>query len=177
MRSIAQKMLMGGKPVSRRAQTGTKMTTASPSGVECTCGLSGAAEDYLKGIYHLVTREGVVTTSALAEQMDVSAPSTSAMIRRLREGGLISDTPDRSIRLTPHGQQHALRVIRRHRLIETFLVRELDVPWDQVHFEAERLEHAISDDLEARIDRKLGHPSHDPHGDPIPPLDGRHDET
>lgn len=153
------------------------MTTAHLDGASCTCGLSGAAEDYLKGIYHLATREGAVTTSALAERMDVSAPSTSAMLRRLREGGLVSDTPDRSIELTGHGRRHALRIIRRHRLIESFLVEMLDVPWDEVHLEAERLEHAISDELEARIDRTLGHPTHDPHGDPIPPRDGGHDET
>jgi DtxR family Mn-dependent transcriptional regulator len=98
------------------------------------------------------------------------------MIKRLQEGELVDRAGRRELRLTESGELAALRVVRRHRLLETFLNQMLGVPWHEVHSEAERLEHVLSDRLEERIDAALGHPTHDPHGDPIPPLHGPHDE-
>ena len=98
------------------------------------------------------------------------------MLKRLAGHGLIQRREDHTATLTPHGADHARTVIRRHRLLETFLARVLDVPWDEVHAEAEVLEHAVSDRLLARIDEHLGHPAADPHGDPIPPPTGVHSE-
>ena len=138
--------------------------------------MSRATEDYLKAIYHVAHRGQPVTTGALASWLGVSSPSVSAMLRRLEDGGLLLRADSRSLRLTAAGERAALRVVRRHRLLETFLARMLDVPWDEVHAEAELLEHALSERLEERIDAVLGHPTHDPHGDPIPPRDGPHEE-
>ena len=139
--------------------------------------MSRATEDYLKAIFNLAHRGETVTTGQLAHELGVSSPSVSAMIKRLEDGHLLSRPDTRSMRLTDSGERAALRVVRRHRLLETFLARMLDVPWDEVHAEAELLEHALSDRLEERIDAALGHPTHDPHGDPIPPRDGPHDEV
>lgn len=138
--------------------------------------MSRATEDYLKAIYNLAHRGEVVTTGQLAHELGVSSPSASAMIKRLEDGSLLCRPDSRSLQLTDSGERAALRVVRRHRLLETFLHRMLDVPWDEVHAEAELLEHALSDRLEERIDAALDHPTHDPHGDPIPPRDGPHDE-
>ena len=138
--------------------------------------MSRATEDYLKAIYNLAHRGEAVTTGQLAHELGVSSPSVSAMVKRLEDGSLLSRSDNRSLRLTDSGERAALRVVRRHRLLETFLHRMLDVPWDEVHAEAELLEHALSDRLEERIDTALGHPTHDPHGDPIPPRHGPHDE-
>jgi len=138
--------------------------------------MSRATEDYLKAIYHLAHRGDPVTTSVLAQELGVSAPSVSAMVKRLEDGSLLTRPDSRSLQLTDSGERAALRVVRRHRLLETFLARMLSVPWDEVHAEAEMLEHAVSDRLEQRIDAVLGHPTHDPHGDPIPPRDGPHEE-
>lgn len=138
--------------------------------------MSRATEDYLKAIYHLAHRGRPVTTGHLAQELGVSSPSASAMIKRLEDGSLLSRPDSRTLRLTDTGERAALRVVRRHRLLETFLYRMLDVPWDEVHAEAELLEHALSERLEERIDSVLDHPTHDPHGDPIPPRDGPHDE-
>ena len=138
--------------------------------------LSRATEDYLKAVYHVAHRGKSVTTGLLASELGVSSPSVSAMVRRLEEAGLLLRADSRSFRLTEDGERAALRVVRRHRLLETFLASMLDVPWDEVHAEAELLEHAVSDRLEERIDAALGHPTHDPHGDPIPPGQGPHDE-
>jgi len=138
--------------------------------------MSRATEDYLKVIYHLAHRGEPVTTGHLAQELGVSSPSVSAMIKRLEDSQLLARTQSRSLHLTESGERAALRVVRRHRLLETFLARMLDVPWDEVHAEAEVLEHALSERLEERIDTALGHPTHDPHGDPIPPHDGPHDE-
>ncbi len=137
--------------------------------------MSRATEDYLKAIFHIAARGEPVTTGQLASELGVSSPSVSAMIRRLEESELLRRS--RPMALTDTGERAALRVIRRHRLLETFLARTLDVPWDEVHAEAELLEHALSDRLEGRIDTALGHPTHDPHGDPIPPRDGPHRES
>jgi DtxR family Mn-dependent transcriptional regulator len=139
--------------------------------------MSRATEDYLKAIYNLAHRGESVTTGQLAHELGVSSPSVSAMVKRLEDGSLLARPDSRSFRLTDSGERAALRVVRRHRLLETFLARMLEVPWDEVHAEAELLEHALSDRLEERIDTALGHPTHDPHGDPIPPREGPHDEN
>ncbi len=139
--------------------------------------MSRATEDYLKAIYHLGTHGDPVTTGLLANELGVSSPSVSAMVKRLQDGELIDRSDARTIHLTADGEREALRVIRRHRLLETYLARALGVPWDEVHAEAELLEHALSERLEERIDAALGHPTHDPHGDPIPPREGPHSES
>lgn len=138
--------------------------------------ISRATEDYLKAIYALTYSGERVTTGALAHELGVSSPSVSAMAKRLRDEQLVQHPDGRELRLTERGEHAALRVIRRHRLLETFLATVLGVPWDEVHAEAELLEHALSERLEDRIDAALGHPTRDPHGDPIPTRDGRHDE-
>lgn len=141
----------------------------------CAVELSEAVEDYLKTL-HAVTGEGEpVTTSRVAVRLGVSPPSVSAMMGRLTSAGLVTRV-GRQIELTEHGARHAQAVVRRHRLLETFLARMLGVPWDEVHAEAERLEHALSDRLADRIASALGDPRHDPHGAPIPPRDGSYRE-
>ena len=135
-----------------------------------------AVEDYLKVIYHLVTEGEAVTTSTIARRLGVSAPSVSAMVKRLEAGELVARRREGGLTLTSGVEVQALRVVRRHRLLETFLAEVVGVPWDEVHDEAEVLEHSLSDRLEDRIDALLGHPAHDPHGDPIPPRTGPHNE-
>ncbi len=134
--------------------------------------MSSAVEDYAKAIFALQQElegaGGVVTTTAVAERLGVTAASASGMVRRLHEHGLVEHMPYKGVELTAEGRRVALRVLRHHRLLETYLAQSLGVPWDRVHDEAEVLEHALSDDLEALIAAKLGHPTHDPHGDPIP---------
>ena len=137
---------------------------------------SPAVEDYAKAIYTLQERaEGPVTTTALAARLGVSAASASGMVRRLGEIGLAKHEPYKGVELTEAGRAVALEVIRHHRLIE-LLLAELGVPWDRVHDEAEVLEHHISEELEALIAERLGDPTHDPHGDPIPAVDLTVDE-
>lgn len=141
----------------------------------CVVELSETVENYLKTL-HAVGSEGEpVTTSGVAVRLGVSPPSVSAMIGRLVSAGLVCRV-GRRIELTEHGARHAQTVVRRHRLLETFLARILGVPWDEVHAEAERLEHALSDRLADRIATALGDPLHDPHGAPIPPKDGSYRE-
>jgi len=131
--------------------------------------LSEAIENYAKAIYALARRgDGTVTTNALAERVGVSAGSVSSMVKKLAELGLVEHEPYRAVQLTAEGRRVALSVLRHHRLLELYLAEHLGVPWDRVHEEAEALEHVISEDLAARIAAKLGHPTHDPHGDPIP---------
>jgi DtxR family transcriptional regulator, Mn-dependent transcriptional regulator len=131
--------------------------------------LSDAIQDYLKEIYKLGTEtERAVATSALAERQQVSAASASAMVKKLAALGLAEHSPYRGVTLTHAGEQVALEVIRHHRLLELYLAETLGIAVDEVHDEAIRLEHALSDELEARIDKALGFPTHDPHGDPIP---------
>jgi DtxR family Mn-dependent transcriptional regulator len=142
----------------------------------CSIAHSAVVEDYLKAIFALASREDVVTTSALASQLGVAPPSASAMLKRLEVSELIHRSDDFQIQLSEHGRRHALGIVRRHRLVEVFLVEVLGVPWDEVHAEAEVLEHAVSARLEQRIDALLNHPTHDPHGDPIPPSSGEHVE-
>jgi len=133
-------------------------------------------EDYLKAIFELVTRSDEATTSTLAGRLGVAAPTVSAMLKRLAADDLVARPGGHRVALTEHGTRHALAVVRRHRLIEQFLVKALNVPWEDVHSEAEVLEHAVSDGLLERIDAVLGHPTHDPHGDPIPSPQGAHVE-
>jgi DtxR family Mn-dependent transcriptional regulator len=131
-----------------------------------------AVEDYSKAIFALESRtEEPVSTNALAERLGITAGSVSAMLKRLDELGLIAHIPYRGVRLTPDGRRIALEVIRHHRLLECYLSEALGMPWDRVHAEAEVLEHVLSDDLEELIAAKLGHPTVDPHGDPIPTVD------
>ncbi|HVP01857.1 MAG TPA: metal-dependent transcriptional regulator [Solirubrobacteraceae bacterium] len=129
---------------------------------------SAAVEDYAKAIYALERRaDGAVTTTALAERLGVTPASASGMVRKLDELGLVAHEPYRGVVLTEDGRRVALEVIRHHRLLE-LLLTDLGLPWDRVHDEAEVLEHHISEDLEQLIARRLGDPTHDPHGDPIP---------
>jgi DtxR family Mn-dependent transcriptional regulator len=131
--------------------------------------ISSAVEDYAKAIYALEHRgEESVTTNALAARLGVTAASASGMVKRLCELGLVEHEPYRGVTLTEEGRRVALAVMRHHRLLELYLVQSLGVPWDRVHAEAEVLEHVLSDELEELIDAKLGNPTHDPHGDPIP---------
>lgn len=132
-------------------------------------GHSAAIEDYVKAIYALeLAATDAVTVSAVAERLQVTPPAASAMVRRLAEKDLVTHEPYRGVELTAEGQRLALEVMRHHRLIELFLARELGMPWDRVHVEADVLEHVISEELEELIARKLGDPERDPHGDPIP---------
>jgi DtxR family Mn-dependent transcriptional regulator len=136
-------------------------------------GHSSAIEDYAKSIYSLQQRagSGPVPTNAVAERCGVTPASASAMLKKLAERGLVIHEPYHGVRLTPAGERLALEMVRHHRLLELYLAEHLDVPWDRVHEEAEALEHVLSEDLEARIAAKLGNPTHDPHGDPIPDRD------
>jgi DtxR family transcriptional regulator, Mn-dependent transcriptional regulator len=130
--------------------------------------LSAATQDYLKEIHKLRLEGRRATTSAIAERMGVRPSSATAMIKKLASLGLADHAPYRGVELTPTGERVALEVIRHHRLLEQYLTQALGIPLDQVHIEADRLEHALSEELEARIDHSLGYPTHDPHGDPIP---------
>lgn len=135
--------------------------------------LSTVTQDYLKVIWTSQEWADVkVTTKLLADKLGVSASTASESIRKLADQGLVSHERYGAVTLTESGRAAAVLMVRRHRLLETFLVRELGYGWDEVHDEAEILEHAVSDRLVARLDTKLGHPSRDPHGDPIPSIDG-----
>ena len=130
---------------------------------------SQAVQDYAKAIYALELRDGeAVSTNALADRLGVTAASASGMVKRLDELGLVAHQPYRGVSLTDDGRRVALEVMRHHRLLELYLVKSLGVPWDRVHQEAEVLEHVLSEELEELIATKLGDPTHDPHGDPIP---------
>jgi DtxR family Mn-dependent transcriptional regulator len=131
--------------------------------------ISSAIEDYAKAIYALERRGGeAVSTNALAERLGVTPASASGMVKRLCEIGLVEHEPYHGVSLTEDGRRVALEVMRHHRLLELYLVEDLGVPWDRVHREAEVLEHVLSEELEELIAAKLGNPTHDPHGDPIP---------
>jgi DtxR family Mn-dependent transcriptional regulator len=130
--------------------------------------LSDAIQDYLKALYHLQTGEGRVSVTALAREQKVSPASASAMVKKLAALELVEHAPYRGIRLTRAGEKVAVEVIRHHRLLELYLADTLGLHVDAVHEEADRLEHVLSEELEAKIDSALGYPTHDPHGDPIP---------
>ena len=130
--------------------------------------LTEAIQHYLRELYKLGQADTRVSVTALARAQHVSPASASAMVKKLSALGLAEHAPYRGIALTPAGERVALEVIRHHRLLELYLAETLGVAVDDVHDEADRLEHAISEELEARIDRALGFPTHDPHGDPIP---------
>jgi|SRR5215211_100318 len=139
---------------------------------------SHAVQDYAKAIWSLAQRsDEPVSTSALAERLEVSPASASAMVKRLESLGLATREPYHGVELTPAGERVALEVVRHHRLLELYLAEALGMPWDRVHAEAEVLEHAISDEVSERIADALGNPTRDPHGDPIPTADGLIEET
>src|SRR5207248_7009134 len=138
---------------------------------------SSAVEDYAKAIYALAAEsDGPVSNNAVAERLRVTPASASAMVKRLDELGLARHVPYRGVELTADGRRLALEVLRHHRLLELYLAESLGVPWDRVHQEAEVLEHVLSEELEEAIAAKLGNPTHDPHGDPIPTADLRIEE-
>ncbi len=133
---------------------------------------SRAVEDYLKAIFKLQAESVQVSTTALAGELDRSAASVTNMVKGLAEQDLLVHQPYHGVRLTPQGESAALKIIRRHRVIETYLIERLGYTWDGVHVEAERLEHAVSDELVDRMARALGDPDEDPHGAPIPSPEG-----
>ena len=134
--------------------------------------LTRSAEDYLKTIYRLTLGGSLAGTTELALALDLAPASVSGMVKRLAEQGLVDHEPYRGVTLSAEGRRVALRMVRRHRMIEAYLVGFLGYTWDTVHEEAERLEHAVSDTLIERMARALGDPRVDPHGDPIPSADG-----
>jgi DtxR family transcriptional regulator, Mn-dependent transcriptional regulator len=134
--------------------------------------ISASVQDYAKAVYALEVRKGsAVSTTELAERLGVTPGSVSAMVRKLSEVGLVEHEPYRGVRLTGEGRRVALEVLRHHRLLELFLAEELGMPWDRVHAEAEVLEHVLSEELEELIAARLGDPTVDPHGDPIPTVE------
>ncbi|HMW37433.1 MAG TPA: metal-dependent transcriptional regulator [bacterium] len=135
-----------------------------------------STEDYLKHIFWLSRMRDKITTKAIAERMGISSASVTDMIKKLTHHGYLDYTPYYGVRLTTKGDKLALKVIRRHRLLEAFLVKALGYSWEAVHDEAERLEHVISEEMEHRLDEFLGHPRYDPHGDPIPTHEGKMEE-
>jgi len=135
-------------------------------------GLSRSVEDYLKAIYSLSDGGEAVSTSAIADALQVQPASVTGMVKRLAESGYLEHVPYRGVELTAHGSREALRILRRHRILETYLAERLGYRWEDVHQEAERLEHAASDELIERMAAALENPSHDPHGAPIPTRSG-----
>jgi DtxR family Mn-dependent transcriptional regulator len=136
-----------------------------------TAPLSRSVEDYLKTIYQLA-KDGHAATTDIAERLLIAPASVTGMIKRLAESGHVEHEPYRGVRLTPQGRSAALAIVRRHRIIETYLITKLGYDWATVHAEAERLEHAASDDLIERMAFALGQPRYDPHGAPIPTREG-----
>lgn len=134
-------------------------------------------EDYLKAIWTLQQTEAPVSTSRIAERLGLTAAAVTAMVKRLAENGLLRHEPYYGVRLTPAGELAGLRIIRRHRVLELFLTEKLGYEWDRVHDEAERLEHAASDELIERLARLLGEPERDPHGSAIPTAEGEVDRA
>jgi DtxR family Mn-dependent transcriptional regulator len=134
--------------------------------------LTRSVEDYLKAIYQLSPEGRPASTSEIANLLALSPPSVTGMVKRLSEHGLLEHLPYRGVLLTDEGRRAAIRMVRRHRLIEAYLVEFLGYSWDTVHEEAERLEHAVSDTMIERMAVAMGNPTVDPHGDPIPSADG-----
>jgi DtxR family Mn-dependent transcriptional regulator len=149
-----------------REKTPTRST--DPGG---TKHVTNAMEDYLKAIYRLEDHDQVVTMQQLIGELDVRGASVTNMIKRLSDLKLVEYAPYKGVSLTESGRKIALEIVRHHRLLELYLSENLGMPWHEVHAEAERLEHHLSDELEARMDSALGYPTHDPHGDPIPTPD------
>ena len=139
--------------------------------------LTRSVEDYLKSVFHLTSQGGFATTSDIAEMLEVAPPSVSGMMKRLSETGLIEHVPYRGVQLTPQGRRAALQMIRRHRILESYLTSKLGYDWGDVHVEAERLEHAVSEKLIGRMADALGEPRYDPHGAPIPTAAGEIEEA
>lgn len=137
--------------------------------------ITPAHEDYLKAIYTLESNGVEVSNSALAHHLSVTPASATNMVKKLAELGLVTYEPYQNVALTPSGQRVALEVLRHHRLLELYLHDKLNLPWDQVHAEAEKLEHVLSETLEDAMAAALGNPTVDPHGDPIPTKDGHVD--
>jgi DtxR family Mn-dependent transcriptional regulator len=148
----------------------TEQETPATTAVETP--VSAPVEDYLKAIYDLTQHSETASTNDVATRLSVSAASVTGMIRRLAAQGLLQHEPYHGVKLTDSGRTVALRTIRRHRIIECYLRDRLGYPWDKVHAEAERLEHAASDELIERMAATLGYPTEDPHGAPIPSADG-----
>lgn len=148
--------------------TKTPPRRLSPEGMA----LSPAMEDYLKAVYRLGRNQDAVSTQALADRLEVAPASVTKMVKRLAELQLVSHEPYHGVSLTEAGRKVAVEVLRHHRLLELYLHQALGYSWDEVHDEAELLEHFISEKLEARIAEALGHPVYDPHGAPIPTLEG-----
>jgi DtxR family transcriptional regulator, Mn-dependent transcriptional regulator len=139
--------------------------------------LTGPVEDYLKTIYEIGRGTVAVATNDIAQRLNIAPASVSGMVRRLADQGLLGYERYRGVTLTDAGRRAALRTIRRHRIIESYLSKALEYPWDRVHDEAERLEHAASDELVDRMAKAIGEPVVDPHGAPIPSREGLVDET
>jgi len=157
--------------VRSRASVGDKVTAAKKDDE-----LTGPVEDYLKVIYEIERGAGAAATNDIAHRLAVAPASVSGMVRRLADQGLLAHERYKGVRLTTAGRRAALRTIRRHRVIEAYLAGALGYPWDRVHAEAERLEHAASDELIDRMAAAIGEPAVDPHGAPIPARDGSVDE-
>src|SRR5258705_11112779 len=139
--------------------------------------LTRSVEDYLKSVFHLTSQGGFATTSDIAEMLSVAPPSVSGMMKRLSETGLIEHVPYRGVQLTPQGRRAALQMIRRHRILESYLTSKLGYDWGDVHVEAEQLEHAVSEKLIGRMAAALGEPRYDPHGPPTPTAAGEIEEA
>jgi DtxR family Mn-dependent transcriptional regulator len=139
--------------------------------------LTRSVEDYLKSIYHLTSQGGFATTSDIAAMLEIAPPSVSGMMKRLSETGLIEHVPYRGVQLTAQGRRAALQMIRRHRILEVYLTQQLGYDWGDVHDEAERLEHAVSEKLIDRMAGAVGDPRYDPHGAPIPTAGGEIEEA
>jgi DtxR family transcriptional regulator, Mn-dependent transcriptional regulator len=139
--------------------------------------LTVSVENHLKAIYHLGNEYRGASTQNIAARLGISSPAVTKMLIHLAKHGLVEHIPYRPVCLTPAGEKIALELIRHHRLIELYLAEALGFGWEQVHDEAERLEHYISEEFESSIERLLGYPNYDPHGDPIPTRDGKMPET
>jgi DtxR family Mn-dependent transcriptional regulator len=152
-----------------RQEVGAKSAATEP--------LTAPVEDYLKAIYTIGRGTGAAATNEIAQRLALAPASVSGMVRRLADQGLLAYERYHGVKLTETGRRAALRTLRRHRVIEAYLAQALGYPWDRVHDEAERLEHAASDELVDRMAATMGEPEVDPHGAPIPTRDGAVDET
>ncbi len=174
-RDIATRRELADPSATQESHAGVAQPADRRAGAEANLApvLSSVAQDYLKVIWTAQEwSQEKVSTKLLAERIGVSASTVSEAVRKLADQGLVEHARYGSITLTEEGRRAAVAMVRRHRLLETFLVNELGYGWDEVHDEAEVLEHAVTETLMARIDAKLGHPDRDPHGDPIPSADG-----